>query len=227
MRQALLLFVSILFGGLIAAAQTGSNIPTGNSAQTTNPPVNRSDVVTTPPTNWPIVVTTPEVALPTTAPSPVGASNATAANQAGASAATLNQNSTGSTSATTPQLPGNYPSGSGALVDVGLASFDSAWTTGQSDESLAQAAAQAKTMLARGRPRVYTNDDIARLRQQEGLPAGNQGTAANSNTMPASDVVNSDANQAPAAKPAPAPDQTPQNQPPVPQKPNPFQPHGS
>src|SRR5207302_3934564 len=132
MRQALLLFVSILFGGLIAAAQTGSNMPTGNSAQTTNPGVNRSDVVTTPPTNWPIVVTTPEVALPATAPSPVGASNATGPNQAGATAATLNQNSAGSTSATTPQVPGNYPS-AGAQLDVGLASFDSAWTTGQSD----------------------------------------------------------------------------------------------
>lgn len=224
MRQALLLFVSILFGGLIAAAQTGSNVPSGNSAPTTNPGVNRSDVVTTPPTNGPIVVTTPEMALPATAPSPVGASNATGSNQAGATAATLSSNSAGGTSATAPQVPGNYPSVSAAKVDVGLASFDSAWTNGQSDESLAQAAAQAKTMLARGRPRVYTNDDIARLRQQQGLPAGN--TAANANTMPASDVVNSDVNQAPAAKPA-APNQAPQNQQPVPQKPNPFQPHGS
>ena len=223
MRQAFLLFGSLMFGGLIAAAKTGSNLPTGNSVQGTNPGVNRSDVVTTPPTNWPIVVTTPEVGLPATAPSPVGASNGTAANQAGASNATLNQASSGSTSATTPQVPGNY-SGSGAQVDVGLAAFESAWTVGQSDESLAEASMRAKSMEARNRPRVYTNDDIARLRQQQGLPAGNQGTVANPNTMPASDVMTNN-NQAPAANPAPKP--APTSQQPAPQKPNPFQPHGS
>jgi|SRR5579864_768607 len=220
MRQAFLLFASILIGVSLCAAQVVSN---GGYAQQANPPVTPSDVVSYPPQQYPVMVSTPSMTMPTVSASPVGASNATGNNRAGASAATLNPAAAGSeTVVTVSQTAGNSPSISASRFDPGVASSDSAWAPGAQEQSLAEASAKARTMLARNHPRVYTNDDIARLNQQQSAPAANQ---ANPSTMPASDIVNNPpaANPAAAQQPAAKPSPQQSNQ----KMPNPFQPHGS
>lgn len=210
MRQVFLLSVLVLVGVSVCVAQVMAN---GGHGQQANPPVNASDVVSYPASQYPVTVSTPSMGMPAVTSSPMGASNSTGNLQAGASAATLNPAAPGSEAvAGAAQSAGNTATNAG--FDPGAASSDSAWYTGQSDVSLAQASFNARTMMAHSHPRVYTNDDIARLNQQQGA-APNQ---ASPSTMPGSDVLNNSTNQSQQPN-----QQTPVQQPN--QKPNPFQPH--
>ena len=223
MRQALLLSILLVIGVSMCAGQIVSN---GGYTQQANPPVTPSDVVSYPAPQFPVVVSTPSMGMPAISASAVGASNATGNNQAGASAATLSPSASASqTPITVAQNAGNNAGASANRFDPGLSGSDSAWASSQDTESLAQASSKARTMQARNHPRVYTNDDIARLNQQQGAPAQNQ---ANPSTMPASDVVNNGNQQAPAANPAAAPaqPQAPASQQQNPKPASPFQPHG-
>ena len=156
------------------------------------PAVNASGVVATPANINQPLVTTPSVSFGTPGASTVGASNATGNNAAGASNSTLEPNNAGATGATTPQVPAAYSAA--AISNVGLGGFSSAYTLGSdSGMSLAEASAHAKQKRASDRPRVITNNDIARLHQGEQNQGFNAGVSqsppvANQNTLPASDV---------------------------------------
>jgi hypothetical protein len=121
-------------------------------------------------------------AVPTTSP------GISVANQAGIS----NANQFG---ATTPPGPEVNTSLSQAQV-VGTGNFvglSSAYGLTSDQPSLAEAAREARQRLAKEHPRVFTNDDIARLRQKAGEPAIGIAAAGppvtSQQTMPASDVT--------------------------------------
>jgi hypothetical protein len=117
---------------------------------------------------------------------------------------------------------------------------DSAWSLPENRQSLADVAREARQKLAKDHPRVFTNDDIARLRHAAGEP-GRRGLVTNEQSMPASDIpvpnatvpkANSpnDNQQKPNGEPIilPAPDHTSdQTTPPTTnqnQRPSPFTP---
>jgi hypothetical protein len=115
---------------------------------------------------------------------------------------------------------------------------DSAWSLPENRQSLADVAREARQRLARDHPRVFTNDDIARLRHAAGEP-GRPGLVTNEQTMPASDIPiavpranhPNDSQQKPNGEQiiVPAPDHTPdQTTPPTAtdqnQRPSPFRP---
>jgi hypothetical protein len=131
------------------------------------------------------LITTPEVNLNNANPS-TGATSATNGQAAGASNSTI--------SPTTPQVPAAYENANGGLVGI-----SSAWSVGSGGESVADAARQARVQRAKDHPRVFTNEDLARL---SGAPLTNNNGAVvtNQNTMPASDVMPSQEQQ---SRPAP------------------------
>jgi hypothetical protein len=75
---------------------------------------------------------------------------------------------------------------------IGTGNFsrsDSVWSLPENRESLAEAARAARQKLAKDRPRVFTNEDVDRLRLAAGEPPlGRPGMVTNERTMPASDV---------------------------------------
>jgi len=152
-----------------------------------NPPV--APVPMVPFAQWPPAV-----------PNTIGISNG---NQAGIS----NANQLG---ATTPPEPEVNTSLSPAQV-VGTGNFvglSSAYSLTSDQPSLAEAAREARQKLAKEHPRVFTNDDIARLRQKAGEPAIGIAAAGppvtSQQTMPASDVTATNPAAAPnAANPNP------------------------
>ncbi len=165
--------------------------------------------VATPQANVPLV-TTPELHLGTYSPSPVGATNATANNVAGATNSTIGNvapvaNSTGSQAQFTSPYPsvvgagGEYatvpataltatPSGVSTAqpyFDRGAAQFVSAYDIGapQPVGSLGEMARQWRQQRQAQNARTYTNEDINRLEQQYGPPAGGaSATAVNAGT---------------------------------------------
>ena len=210
-------------------AQTGAV----NSGSPVPPADNQGPVNTPTPTNattvtgggfygasaGPRLVTTPEVNMSQPNPS-VGATNATTGNQAGAS------NSTLTPTATMPQVPAAY-----ANQNLGMGGGSSAWEVGNSGESLAEASMQARMHKSKDHPRVFTNDDIARLRNNGNLPAGASNgvinaPVTNQNTMPASDVTVPSGETVPAAgnQPQMAPPKVEPQQKANQKKPSPFTP---
>ena len=129
-------------------------------------------VVSYGPAAGPRLITTPEVNLNNPA---AGASSTSSAGPAAASNSTL--------SPTTPQVPVAYANANGGLGNV-----SSAWSVGSGSESVADAARQARVQRTKDHPRVFTNEDLARL---SGAPLTNNNGAVitNQNTMPASDVM--------------------------------------
>lgn len=129
------------------------------------------------------LITTPEVNL-NNANTSVGATSATNGQMAGTS------NSTNSP--TMPQVPAAYENANASLVGIG-----SAWSVGSKSESVADAARQARVQRAKDRPRVFTNEDLARL---NGAPLSNNNGAVitNQNTMPVSDVMQTQPQSSPA-----------------------------
>lgn len=155
------------------------------STTTTNT-TSGAGVVSYGPAAGPRLITTPEVNLNN--PS-VGASSTSGAGPAGASNSTL--------SPTTPQVPAAYGN-----ANAGLGSVSSAWSVGSESESVADAARQARVQRTKDHPRVFTNEDLARL---SGAPLTNNNGASvtNQNTMPASDVMQPEPQSQPQAHPAP------------------------
>jgi hypothetical protein len=117
---------------------------------------------------------------------------------------------------------------------LGIGNFggtDSAWSAPVNQQNLADAAREARQKVAKDRPRVFTNDDIARLRRAAGEP----GLVTNEQTMPASDVPAPNTS-APETNPRPRnnmqnnnPPASDQTTPPTPmnqnqQRPSPFKP---
>jgi hypothetical protein len=91
------------------------------------------------------------------------------------------------------------------------------WNVATNEVAIADAAREARQKLAKDRPRVFTNDDIARLRQAAGEPPlSRPGLVTNEETLPASDIPVSNT---PAPRKAPSqqqnPDATPNNQAPT------------
>jgi len=91
------------------------------------------------------------------------------------------------------------PSPSTTAQTLGIGNFTatgSVWSVSTNQESVADAAREARLRLAKDHPRVFTNDDIARLRIAAGEPptAPATGVITNEQTMPASDVANQAAN---------------------------------
>jgi hypothetical protein len=209
--------------------------PQSNSSQTA-PAADTTGAATTGAPVDQRIVTPPTVSLGVSATSPVGASNATPGNQAGASNSTLAPNSSGmqvsNPSATTPVLPNMNtsatptPAANGSVAQYpGLA--DSAWSMGETEGSVAEAARRYRTAKAMRHPHTYTNDDIARLNQNAApqMPNANsnQPPVTNPSTMPASDVTtpqSSGAPSTPANEQAPATSPTTAN--PQVQKKSPF-----
>ena len=82
---------------------------------------------------------------------------------------------------------------------LGIGNFTATGSVGSvstNQQSLADAAREARLRLAKDHPRVFTNDDIARLRMAAGEPstASAAKVITNEQTMPASDIVTQSAN---------------------------------
>lgn len=195
--------------------QTQANTsPTAPAATPGNAPANGAPVDQR-------IVTPPSVSLGESSTSPVGASNATPGNQAGATNSTLAPNSSGmqvsNPNATTPVLPNINTSASASsanasstATNVGVVGYpgmpDSAWSLGETDGSVAEAARRYRTAKATQHPHTYTNDDIARLNQNAAPQVpnnSNQPPATNPSTMPASDVTTPQSSAPPTNDQAP------------------------
>jgi len=171
--------------------------------------------------------TTPIITLGTVSPSPVGASNATPGNQAGATNSTLQPTITGGVAPQTvftapviENMPNstfvdgsslNASNSSPGGRDLVFGNTDSAWTISVTTASVAEAARQARAAKAAHKPRLFTNNDLARLRSNAPVSVVGNTSApeasapvTNEQTMPASDV------EAPSESTTPA---TPQTQP--------------
>jgi hypothetical protein len=233
MRRFSLIFLMIFMAAVAALAQTTPSAP----ASTT--PAQADGTVVTP--SSPTGPTTPVINLGTTSPSPVGASNATPGNQAGATNSTLQPTAAPGVAPqsvyTTPMVE-NMPNWTGvapaasannlttAPRDLLIGSSDSAWSISMETESVAAAARQYRAQRAGRKPRMFTNADIARLRDRGAVSiVGNMPPVTNEQTMPAADVEPEASPTTPAApqQQMQAPDQTvPEGQPKSPfRKPSP------
>jgi hypothetical protein len=85
--------------------------------------------------------------------------------------------------ATIPQVPAAYS-------DFGPAGVSSAWAvSGVGTQDVAMAARQAKARKAMDHPRLFTNEDLARLNQGGGMQTGvSSSIVTNPSTMPGSDI---------------------------------------
>jgi hypothetical protein len=196
MRRFPLIFV-IMFMAAFAVAQTTPSAPA------TTPTIPTDGTVVTP--TSPTGPTTPIINLGTTSPSPVGATSATPGNQAGATNSTLQQTAPSGVAPqstyTTPMVE-NMPNWTGVAPaasannqtttprDLVIGSSDSAWSISGGGVSVAAAARQYRAERAGRKPRMFTNADIARLRDRGAVSVvGNtQPPVTNEQTMPASDV---------------------------------------
>lgn len=162
------------------------------SAQTGSPVVT---VPMTPIAEWP-----PAAAWQNPANAPAGnqaAGNPATGNQMGAYAApNANQvsgvNQAGG--ATTPPQPNVNTSLNPVQAGADhFAGVDSVYRVPVNEVGLADAAREARQKVAKDRPKVFTNDDVARLRRAAGEPpvgiSPSTGPVANEQTMPASDVT--------------------------------------
>jgi hypothetical protein len=108
--------------------------------------------------------------------------------------------------------------------DLVIGGSDSAWAISNNTMGVAEAARLARAARATHKPRVFTNDDIARLRGTAPVNVVGNNTAApvtNEQTMPASDVQEQEGPTTPAV-PQPGVQQ-PTNQTPPPGEPkSPF-----
>jgi hypothetical protein len=168
-----LLLVSILLIPVFAAGQavvTTSNVATTAGA-----------MISPAPPSAPLV-STPILSLGTAAPSPVGASNGTANNAAGASNATLSTLAPAASAVVTqPQfaLPLSAESATATTaaapqnrgLNLGLAHFSSVYNPAAPNEgSLGEIARAYKQ--AKAQHRLYTNDDVARVKDQKTVKTG-------------------------------------------------------
>lgn len=220
MRRISFVLAIVVIAALTAAAQTSGGSTTA-PANTTPMPTDGTVVTPTSPTG----PTTPVINLGTTSPSPVGASNATPGNQAGATNSTLQR---GAPEGVAPQsvyttpLIGNMPNSSGGFAsatannqataprDLLIGGSDSAWSISGEGESVAAAARQFRAQRASRKPRMFTNADIARLRDRGAVSVvGNPAPVTNEQTMPASDV---EAESGPTTPTAPQPGMQAPNQ---------------
>jgi hypothetical protein len=215
----------------LSNTQNNQNTTIGVATPTTNSPNTQVGVAPAVPANGPYLVQTPSMQLGQVNLQS-GASNATSGNSAGASNSTL---LAPGNNPTMPQVPSAYNS-----FDLGAGS---AMGSSGSGESLAQASRDAIARRQTDHPRVFTNEDIARLHGEaaNNAPAGNGAPVTNQNTMPSSDVTapqgatqpgvpptysNPQATPQTAAPPAPIrspfrPKSQPQQQPTQPQTPPP------
>ena len=215
MKRISLLAAILLVAVITAIAQTPTTATTPGIYQAPDSPV------ITPSTTGP---TTPIITLGTVSTSPAGATNATPGNQAGATNSTLQPTITDGvapqTVFTTPVIE-NLPNSAGSYFSAGnspaagrdllFGSSDSAWSISSSGVSVAEAARQARAAKVAHKPRLFTNNDLARLRSNAPVSVvGNTSTpetgapVTNEQTMPASDVV------APSESTTPATPQTSQ-----------------
>lgn len=212
MRRFALIFLMIFMVALAAMAQAQPSGGSTTAPATTTPMPTDGTVVT--PTS-PTGPTTPSITLGTTSPSPVGASAATPGNQAGATNSTLPQGAPAGVAPqsvyTTPMI-GNMPNSSGGLAsatannqataprDLLIGGSDSAWSISAADVSVAAAARQYRAQRASRKPRMFTNADIARLRDRGAVSVvGNNPPVTNEQTMPASDIEAETGSTTPAA----------------------------
>lgn len=209
MRRFSLIFLMIFMVALAAMAQTQPSGGSTTAPATTTPMPTDGTVVT--PTS-PTGPTTPSITLGTTSPSPVGASAATAGNQAGATNSTLQQGAPAGVAPqsvyTTPMI-GNSGGGLASATandqataprDLLIGGSDSAWSIAGDTVSVAAAARQYRAQRASRKPRMFTNADIARLRDRGAVSVvGNNPPVTNEQTMPASDVEAESGPTTPAA----------------------------
>jgi hypothetical protein len=136
-------------------------------------------------------------AIPASSPAPADqAAGQTGVNQGGAYVFPIAVPIAGQPTATTPPEPNVNTSLSQAQI-IGTDNFggvDSVYRTSfsSSEVNLADAAREARQRMAKDRPRVFTNDDIARLRRDAGEPplaAPGARPVTSEETMPASDVT--------------------------------------
>ena len=216
MKRISLLTAILLVAVITALAQTPTTATTPAINQAPGSPMITPSTTTGP--------TTPIITLGTVSPSPTGATNATPGNQAGATNSTLQPTITGGaapqtvfTTPVTENLPNstesyfsasNSPAGGRDLL---FGSSDSAWSISGTTVSVAEAARQARAAKVAHKPRLFTNNDLARLRSNAPVSVvGNTSTpetgapVTNEQTMPASDVV------APSESTTPATPQTSQ-----------------
>jgi|SRR5579859_265511 len=94
--------------------------------------------------------------------------------------------------ASNQEEPASPPTTAQTLGIGNFTATGSVWSVSTNQESVADAAREARLRLAKDHPRVFTNDDIARLRIAAGEPptAPATGMITNEQTMPASDVAN-------------------------------------
>lgn len=125
-------------------------------------------------------ITTPVIDLQTTSPAAVGATNGTSGNIAGASNATLANVAVGSSATITPAMmvaspsaaePESPPQETAAhqALNLGAASFESAYDfPWLGNQSLAQVAARTRERTkSHPAKKMFTNDDVARVKQQQ------------------------------------------------------------
>ena len=126
-------------------------------------------------------ITTPVIDLQTTSPAAVGATNGTSGNIAGASNATLANVAVGSSATITPAMMVAPPSAPGEpesppqetaahqALNLGAASFESAYDfPWLGNQSLAQVAARTRERTkSHTAKKTFTNDDVARVKQQQ------------------------------------------------------------
>ena len=219
-RFSLILLITLTALTMLAQTQPSSG-STAAPATTTPMPTDGTVVTPTSPTG----PTTPSITLGTTSSSPVGASNATPGNQAGATNSTLQQGAPAGVAPqsvyTTPMI-GNMPNSSGSFAsatannqataarDPLIGGSDSAWSISAADVNVAAVARQYRAQRASRKPRMFTNADIARLRDRGAVSVvGNTGPVTNEQTMPASDV---EAESGPTTPTAPQPGMQAPNQ---------------
>ena len=201
MRPLTLLLVLILSASLCVFAQTAP--PAG--------PVVVGGYATSAPMSPPLI-NTPKVDLNVTSADPIGASAATGMNQVGASSSTLNPNASATLieeEVPTSNVPTTGVSNGNTLIVV--SPITNYRATGMAPaRSLGEVAAWYR-QHAQHATRVYTNDDIARLNQQNSnLPSSDQGmVAAPANGVLSNGAKSDNANTVPAfSKPLPATDNT-------------------
>jgi hypothetical protein len=234
MQRLLLLLLLMTFSLSMLAQETANQAQQSNTAAEVAQPQgeNSTPVVSAQPPLVQRLTTPPVITYAATAPAPAGATNATPGNRAGATSATLNPDAVfamnGSPNTNT----------AGSMIDFGPSGLGSS-SAMDNGQSLAQAAANARVHAAKDHPRLYTNNDIARLHNEQngfGNQNANTSPVTNQSTMPGSDVQanpvqgsaaqNNNASQPQATQPsqtppaqaAPAPAQNQQ------QVPSPFAP---
>lgn len=165
---------------------------TGTTTATTTTGTTTTGTTTTPNAPPPSSVPTGPIA----GQGEIGAANTATSTSTGQAAGGQSAAAPAGQSATMPPQTDVNRSLTPAQV-IGTGNFSltgSVWSMSANQESLADASRVAKQKLAQDHPRVFTNNDIARLREAAGepglaRPGSRPGLVTNEQTMPASDVT--------------------------------------